>query len=62
MDVAARALGVELSRAAVSRLERFEGMLADRAVPMGLVAPDAGRLRGDTSSTASEPWLACSRA
>jgi 16S rRNA (guanine527-N7)-methyltransferase len=46
LDADARTLGVELSPAAVSRLETFEGLLVDRAIPLGLVAAsDAGRLR-----------------
>jgi 16S rRNA (guanine527-N7)-methyltransferase len=46
LGAAARALGVELSPTAVSRLERFEDLLHDRAVPLGLVAAsDADRLR-----------------
>jgi 16S rRNA (guanine527-N7)-methyltransferase len=46
LDAAARSLGVELSPAAVSQLERFEGLLVDRAVPLGFVATsDAGRMR-----------------
>jgi 16S rRNA (guanine527-N7)-methyltransferase len=40
------ALGLDLPRTALDRLERYEGLLLDRAVPRGLVArSDSGRLR-----------------
>jgi 16S rRNA (guanine527-N7)-methyltransferase len=43
---AAGRIGVDLSDEACSRLERFEELLRERALPTGLVAPaDAGRLR-----------------
>ncbi|MDH5223750.1 MAG: class I SAM-dependent methyltransferase [Actinomycetota bacterium] len=42
----ARSLGVELDDTAIVRLERFEGLVRERALPMGMVGPsDAGRLR-----------------
>lgn len=42
----AGALDVTLDDLAITRLERFESMLLQRAVPMGMVAPsDAPRLR-----------------
>ena len=42
----ATALGVGVSAEALARLARFEGLLRDRAVPLGLVSrADAGRIR-----------------
>jgi 16S rRNA (guanine527-N7)-methyltransferase len=40
------ALGVRLHEDALERLERFERLLSERAIPMGMIAPsDASRLR-----------------
>lgn len=40
-----RAIGVHLDRARVRKLERYEGLLADRALGLGLIArSDAGRI------------------
>jgi len=42
----AASLGLELDAASLARLEAFESLLRDRAVPLGLVAAsDAGRIR-----------------
>jgi 16S rRNA (guanine527-N7)-methyltransferase len=39
-------LGIELAPEAVSRLERYERLLLERAIPMGMIAPtDEPRLR-----------------
>lgn len=46
LSAAAEHLGVEVSEEASATLERFEGLLRERALPMGLIAAsDAGRLR-----------------
>jgi 16S rRNA (guanine527-N7)-methyltransferase len=46
LSAAAARLGVEVSEEASAALERFEGLLRERAVPKGLIAAaDAGRLR-----------------
>ena len=42
----ADAFGIALDGDAITRLERFEAMLQDRALPMGMVSPsDASRIR-----------------
>jgi 16S rRNA (guanine527-N7)-methyltransferase len=46
LSLASAGLGVELSEEASAALERFEGLLLERAMPKGLIATaDAGRLR-----------------
>ena len=46
LTAGAQRLGIEISEKASAALERFEGLLRERALPKGLVAAaDAGRLR-----------------